>query len=98
MDISNFTGDTIRLGDFPFCIDVSTIPNNHSDYGLLCTLYNHTYINSPKPRIMLITSRSNRHVLFLIILKYPEQWNDLMDEVKNGDIIFDSSKIVEGEK
>jgi len=91
MEISNFTDNNIRLGEFPFCIDVRNIPENHSSYGLLCNVYTHSYPEpANKPRIMLIQNTDIKNQIHLIVLRYDDQFEKLPDEIKNGAVLFDS--------
>lgn len=96
MDIQNFTGQTVRLGDFPQCVDVTNIPNNHSSNGLMCRVFNFAYPNTSgkdlPPRIMLIKNNKDDKIMHLLVLRWDEQFDSLDSEIKNGEIVFDSKQ------
>lgn len=89
MHISNFTGEPIRLGEFPFCIDVRSIPNNHSSYGLLCYLYNFD-TETEMPWILLIRNAGTKGIINLVVLCRFGQFNDLPEDIRDGDVLYDS--------
>ena len=89
MEIKDFTGSSIRIGQYPHCIDVTNIPNYHSSYGIVCSLFDYAYNDDMKPRIMLIRSL-RKGFMYLVVMKYIEQFDDLHEEIRNGVIVFDS--------
>lgn len=87
MDIRNFTGQTIRLGDFPFCLDVTSLDSYHSSDGLKATF--HGYRISDDQHFLQIRKIKNIADGFIIfVFRWEEQLKTLPDYV--GEVVFDS--------
>lgn len=89
MEIINFTGNNIRLGEFPHCVDVTNIPNNHSNHGVMCAFFTYNY--NEGARIMLVKPKDYGHELRLLVLKWDEQLKDI-PFMKDAEIIYDSKQ------
>ena len=90
MEIKNFTDITIRLGQFPFSVDVCAIDNYHSSYGLKMFYYgyNHGY----DKQFMQIRRRLDvKDGLMIYIFKWEEQLENLPEYV--GEVVFDSRSL-----
>lgn len=93
MDIRNFTDLTVRLGDFPFCVDVSSIPGYHSNNGVLCNfhLYSRPINGEQIPRLVIVKNAGIGSTIHALMLQWADQWDKLPDEIKNGEVLYDSA-------
>lgn len=90
MDIRNFTGQTIRLGDFPSCLDITSIDGYHSSDGLMADF--HGYRINDEQHFMQIRKRKDATEGFIIfVFRWEEQLKNLPDYV--GEVVFDSRNI-----
>lgn len=94
MHISNFTGHTIRLGEYPHCIDVGSLIDTHSSYGVRATIYSRGL--SDPPRIMVIHDAVTKGIIHILVLRWEEQFDKQDPNIKNGEVIFDSGWNEEG--
>lgn len=90
MEIINFTNNNIRLGEFPHCVDVKNIPNNHSNHGVMCTFFTYN-CDDVTPRIMLVKPKDYGHELRLLVLKWDDQLKDI-PFMTDAEIIYDSKQ------
>ena len=91
MLIKDFTDNTIRLGEFPACIDVRNIPGSHSNDGVLCNVYSCEYCNKT-PLLLLIKNSTTPYIFHLLSLSSEEQFKQLPHEIKNGEVLFSSDQ------
>ena len=92
MLIKDFTDNNIRLGEFPACIDVKNIPRSHSNDGVLCSVYSLEYLDTTKSSVLFIQNVENSFVYHLVVMSSEEQFNQLPDEIKNGEVLFSSDQ------
>lgn len=87
MEIKNFTGNAIRLGEYPVCVDVTNIPDSHSSNGLMVAL--HTYRMEGEQHFFQIRKSSQMKGAFVLIyFRWEEQLEKVPDHL--SEIVFDS--------
>lgn len=90
MEIKNFTGQTIRIGDLPSCLDIASIEGYHSSDGLMATF--NGYRITDDQHFFQIRKRKNITDGFIIfVFRWEEQLDKLPDYV--GEVVFDSRNI-----
>jgi len=92
MDIQNFTDNTIRLGEFPYCVDVSNIQGYHSSNGIHVRLFNDiSYSNGQRKSFFQIRrDKSNPTSFHLFVFRYDDQTDELDELDEYSEIVFDS--------
>lgn len=91
MDIKNFAGIQIRLGEFPVCLDVTNIPEYHSSNGIMSFL--HIYRGPGEQHFIQIRKRKDIQGLVLFFFEWEIQLENLPDYI--GDVVFDSRLITD---
>ena len=87
MEIKNFTGNVIRLGEYPVCVDVTNIPDSHSSNGLMVAL--HTYKMEGEQHFFQIRKSSQMKGAFVLVyFKWEEQLEKVPEHL--SEIVFDS--------
>lgn len=89
MEIKNFADTIIRLGEWPFGVDIQNIPIEHSDEGLCCEFFlNKSLAGDEKPRIIIVTPlNTDRVIVFVMRHKRQAIW------IPDGEIIYDSEDV-----
>lgn len=100
MDIRNFTGSTVRIGDFPCCVDVTNIPDYHSNDGVLCDfhLYQNPIDGDKDPRLVIVKSADVAYTVHVLMFRWADQWDKLPEEIRNGVVLYDSASKARGEQ
>ena len=89
MEIKNFTDTSIRIGEFPSCLDIMAIQGYHSGDGFIAHFF-HTRLDKEK-HFMQIRKRKDINGLVMIVFRYEHQLDYIPEYI--GDIIFDSRTI-----
>ena len=87
MDIKNFQGESVRLGEFPSSLDVSAIADYHSNYGVCAKMVSYRSKGSEN-FVQLRRKSGDRHFLCLFNFQWEEQEEKIAEEW--DEIIFDS--------
>lgn len=88
MEIKDFTDQSIRIGTFPQCVDIQTIPNFHSGDGFLMTMY--PYRSAGQDHFFQIRKLNGSTAMCLCILRWEEQ----LAEIEHlGPVIWDSREV-----
>ena len=81
MNITNF--DFIRLGEYPFGVDVGKLPNVHSSYGVVVNA--HCYgVKEESPHLLLYKSNLFRGLFRLVVLNGLWDLEEQLEEL--GDV------------
>jgi len=87
MEINNFTDTIIRIGEWPFGVDIQNIPMDHSDEGICCEFFlNKSLEGDEKPRIVIIKSQHTERIS-VMVMRHARQAVYIPD----GEIIYDSN-------
>jgi len=90
MEIKNFMGNPIILGEFPYSVTVQNIPASHSEDGVVCDFF--TYPDLPgeeRPRIVIVKNPGRTGRITVLSMRYPRQ----VIYIPNGEIIYDSAEV-----
>lgn len=87
MDIRNFTGQTIRLGEFPSCLDINSLDGYHSSDGLMATFHGYK-MNDDQHFIQIRKRKDTKDGFIVFVFRWEEQVNNLPDYI--GEVVFDS--------
>jgi len=88
MEIKNFR-EQIRIGKFPNCLDVGTVPGFHSDHGIVANFF--VYRSDDEEHFtQLRRMKDTKHVVLLCKFKWEEQLESLPDSF--GEVLWDSRK------
>ena len=89
MEINNFTDTVIRLGEWPFGVDVQNIPLDHSDDGICCQFFlNKSLSGDGKPRIVIVKPLSMERII-VFVMRHERQ----AIYIPEGEIIYDSAEV-----
>jgi hypothetical protein len=95
MQISNFTDTCIRIGEYPLSVDITNIPDYHSNYGIMANFFlGITSAGTSEGNFMQIRRRTDIKIsLVMVICGYDSQLEKLPDYV--GEVLFDSRNFME---
>lgn len=90
MEINNFTGQPIRIGEYPHSLDVMNIPGDHSSHGVLARFCTYRTPEDGKESFVQLRKRieENNFWYELVLCKWGEQENQL----DPAEIIWDSRR------
>lgn len=82
MKITNFI-DSVRLGEYPSCVDVNRVGNLHSDYGVVVDAYCYG-VRDEDPHLVLYKSSDSDGRYRLLVLQGVFNLEDKLKEL--GDV------------
>jgi hypothetical protein len=89
MQIKNFTGNPISLGEFPYSVTIQNIPASHSNDGIMCDFFTCRYpFGDGRPRIVIVKNPGDR--ITVMSMRYGRQ----SEFIPEGDVLYDSEGIL----
>jgi hypothetical protein len=86
MEIKNFTGTAIALGEFPYSVVVQNVPGCHSDDGIVCDFFTCPAPSGGQPPRIVITRDERLNRIRIAVARY--------EFIPEGEIIYDSAGVV----
>jgi hypothetical protein len=88
MDINNFTQQNIRLGEYPQCVDISTVPyenhesHYHSSYAVIATTYP-SDLDQYKCKVLIVQCNDTKKICTITM-----KWEETKQAILNNKKLF----------